>query len=195
MRSSRGLSCHPAISATSWRASTRARLDCRSRTWCSPRTPTAAVVEFLESGDWKAFDTVQTLANAMDVGDPSNMERLRHMWPDVETVRQKIQAFASRTKPFVEQIRRGPDRWSQVWDPHTACAAHVRDQLDSGDWIIVATAHPAKFNDVVEPILQREVSIPAGLAELLERPNQVETVAPELEALQQAYLERRRRAQ
>lgn len=151
-----------------------------------------SVVDFLNSGDWRAFDTVQTLANAMDVGDPSNMERLRHMWPDVATVRSKIRAFAVDDEDIVEQIRRGPERWGQVWDPHTACAVHVREQLDSEDWIVVATAHPAKFNDVVEPILQREVSIPAGLAELLERPNHVETVAPKLEALQQAYVQRRR---
>ena len=91
---------------------------------------------------------------------------------------------------IVEEIRRGPDTWGQVWDPHTACAAHVRATLDSDHWIIVATAHPAKFNDVVEPILQREVSIPPGLAELLERPNRVETVAPTLDALEQAYMNR-----
>ncbi len=146
-----------------------------------------AVTEFLESGDWKAYETVQTLANAMDVGDPSNMERLRQMWPDVETVRQKIRAFAVDDDDIVEEIRRGPERWGQVWDPHTACAAHVRGELDADDWIIVATAHPAKFNDVVEPILQREVSIPTGLAELLARPNHVETLEPRLEALQHAY--------
>lgn len=149
-----------------------------------------AVTEFLETGDWEAFETVQTLANAMDVGNPSNMERLRHLWPDVETVRDKIKAFRVGDDAIVEEIRRGPDRWGQVWDPHTACAAHVRSKLDSGDWIIVATAHPAKFNDVVEPILQREVSIPPGLAELLERPNEVENVAPTLDALREAYQSR-----
>ncbi|QDG51034.1 threonine synthase [Persicimonas caeni] len=147
------------------------------------------VVHFLETGEYKGFDTVATVANAMDVGDPSNMERLRHMWPDVDTIRQKISAYQVDDETIRQKIRTGLDDWGQVWDPHTACGVAVREQLDSPHWIVVSTAHPAKFDTVVEPLIEREVTIPDQLAELLDRPDYSSELDPSLDALEAALVD------
>lgn len=143
------------------------------------------VVEFLDTGDYKGFETVSTLANAMDVGDPSNMERLLHLWPGVETVRDKISAHQVDDETIAATIKNGLDDWGEVWDPHTACAVAVREQLDSPHWIIISTAHPAKFDTVVEPLIEREVTVPEPLAKLLDRPDYSEEIEPSLDALRQ----------
>lgn len=146
------------------------------------------VTHFLETGEYRGFDTVATLANAMDVGDPSNMERMRHLWPDVGTLRQKIRAHQVDDDTIRQKIRAGLDDWGQIWDPHTACAVAVREQLDTPHWIIVSTAHPAKFDTVVEPLIEREVTVPAQLARLLDEPDRSTVIEPSLDALKEALI-------
>jgi len=144
------------------------------------------VTHFLETGDYQAFKTQETLATAMDVGDPSNMERLRHHWPSAEVLRDALTAVRVTDDEIERQIRSGPDAWNTVWDPHTACAVAVRERLDpddAHDWILVATAHPAKFPEVVEPLVGREVDVPASLAEVMARSAPAPQIDPSLDAL------------
>ncbi|HEV2132317.1 MAG TPA: threonine synthase [Longimicrobiaceae bacterium] len=145
-----------------------------------------AIAELLENGRWEPRATVATLASAMDVGNPSNMERVWHLFPGVQEVRENLHAFAVVDEEIREQIRSGPHRWGEVWDPHTATAAAVRERLDTADWILVATAHPAKFEQVVEPLIGREVPPPPDLAALLERPSHAVDLVPTLDALRAA---------
>jgi threonine synthase len=144
------------------------------------------VTHFLETGAYEAFDTEETLATAMDVGDPSNMERLRHHWPSAESLREALGAERVTDDEIGAQIRRGPDLWDTVWDPHTATAVEARDRLDphdEHDWILAATAHPAKFPEVVEPRVGHTVGIPEPLAEVMARSHAVPEIAPSLDAL------------
>jgi threonine synthase len=89
-----------------------------------------------------------------------------------------------------DEIRRvvteGQEQWGEVWDPHTATAVAARGRLESGDWILVATAHPAKFETVVEPLISRTLPIPASLREVLERPSHATPLPPRLEELKEA---------
>ena len=150
------------------------------------------VTHFLESGSYEAFETQQTLATAMDVGDPSNMERLRYHWPSAEQLRETIRAERVTDDEIAAQIERGPDAWGEIWCPHTATAAEVRDRLDPGDahdWILVATAHPAKFPEVVEPRIGHEVDIPEHLAEVMARSKEVPMIAPTLDGFGEIVLE------
>lgn len=147
------------------------------------------VTHYLETGDWRPFDTEETLATAMDVGDPSNMERVRHHWPTVEALRAAVQAERVTDAEIRRQIRRGPDAWGQVWDPHTATAVEARERLDADgerDWILVATAHPAKFEGIVEPLVGEAVPVPEALARVMARAAPAPTIAPTLEALRDA---------
>ena len=144
------------------------------------------VTHFLQTGAYEAFDTEETLATAMDVGDPSNMERLRHHWPSAEALRAAVGAERVTDDEIGAQIRRGPALWDTVWDPHTATAVEARDRLDphdEHDWILAATAHPAKFPEVVEPRVGHTVDVPEPLAEVMARSHAVPEIAPDLDAL------------
>jgi len=145
------------------------------------------VTHYLKTGEWTPFDTKETLATAMDVGNPSNMERLRHHWPTAENLRDVMSAERVTDEQIENQIRRGPDVWDTAWDPHTATAVEVRERLadedDDRDWMLVATAHPAKFPEVVEPLVGHEVEIPDSLAEVMARSHPVPEIAPNLSAL------------
>ncbi len=144
------------------------------------------IPDYLVSGDWQPRATQPTLASAMDVGTPSNMERLMHLWPDVATMRAQVEAVSIDDAAIRAQIRRGPRVWGQVWCPHTACAVEAREALDRSRWIVVATAHPAKFDVIVEPLIHQAVPIPEPLAKLLDAPNYAVTIQAGIEALTRA---------
>jgi len=88
------------------------------------------------------------------------------------------------------RIRQGFERYGQIWCPHTATAAEVYERLvvgkRPGRWIIVSTAHPAKFSEIVEPLIGRKVPVPGTLAQLLARPTECTEIEPELAALRAA---------
>ncbi|HSN70718.1 MAG TPA: threonine synthase [Steroidobacteraceae bacterium] len=142
------------------------------------------VTEYLSDGEWRPRRSVATLASAMDVGDPSNRERLRFMFPAIERLRSAISARSVSDQEIRETIVRDAEELGEIWCPHTATAAHVYRQL-AGDragehWVLVATAHPAKFNDIVEPLIGREVPVPPELARLLARPRIEQEIGPDL---------------
>lgn len=145
------------------------------------------IVDYLGSGEYAARPSVQTLASAMDVGDPSNMERLRHLFPAFATLSDKVSAFSVTDEEIREQIRLDATRRGETWCPHTATAARVHDRLPAAQaaqpWVLVATAHPAKFHEIVEPLVGGPVPVPPALAELLERPAQAERIPADLDAL------------
>jgi threonine synthase len=163
------------------------------------------VGDYLRTGAWQPKQSISTLASAMDVGNPSNMERLRSLYPEVADLRSQVTAFDVSDDQIRETIVRDARELGQIWCPHTATAAHVYRQLMSRDgeipdepgarmsvpkeWILVATAHPAKFNDVVEPLLGRSVPVPPQLAALLELPRQEREIQPTLAALRQGLQE------
>jgi len=128
---------------------------------------------------------VPTLASAMDVGDPSNMERLRALVGDVDALRGEVEAFAVDDETIRETIRDEYRRHDLAWCPHTATGLHVYRQLPPAarrgrHWAVVATAHAAKFDTVVEPLLGEKVTPPPELAALLEWPARHETIDAEL---------------
>jgi len=146
-----------------------------------------AVPDFLRTGDWRPRPSVATLASAMDVGNPSNMERLRWLFPSPGQLRGKVSAVPVSDDEIRATIGRDHRELGQTWCPHTATAAHVYRGLDAGRrherWVLVATAHPAKFNDIVEPLIGTAVPVPPALAALLELPSVQAEVEPSLEAL------------
>jgi len=141
-----------------------------------------AVADYFASGSWAARTTVATLANAMDVGDPSNAERLLDLHPDVDELRSIARAFSAADEEIARTIRDAADS-GEVWDPHTATAVLARKSLPSPHWILVATAHPAKFESVVEPLVGRPLDVPPCLAALLDRPARFDEIAPTFDSL------------
>lgn len=129
---------------------------------------------FLAGADYAPQVTRATLANAMDVGAPSNIERLRHWFADDATLRATLQATAVDDATIRATIAAAPARHGIVACPHTATALHVLETLrasgDTRDWAVVATAHPAKFDTVVESLVGHAVEVPDALAACLARP-------------------------
>jgi threonine synthase len=151
------------------------------------------VPDYLQSGEWRPRPSVATLASAMDVGNPSNMERLRWLFPSVEQLRGKVSAVSVSDDEIRATIRRDHRELGQTWCPHTATAAHVYARLAAARrderWVLVATAHPAKFNDIVEPLIGEAVPVPPALAALLELPSVQTQVEPSLGALRAVLME------
>jgi threonine synthase len=149
------------------------------------------VPDYLESGQWRPRPSIATLASAMDVGDPSNMERLRTLFPEVAAVRAAVSAVSIDDEAIRERIRRGYRQFGQVWCPHTATAAEAWERLPEeqrrrGRWVLVATAHPAKFREIVEPLTGKPVEVPQTLAKLFARPVSCVEIDASLPALRTA---------
>jgi threonine synthase len=122
----------------------------------------------------------------MDVGAPSNMERVRDLYSDVESLRRDVRVVAADDDTIRRIIAEGPSRWGTVWDPHTATAVHARETLGDAHWIVVATAHPAKFETVVEPLVGTAVEVPPSLERILSRPSRALEIEAELEPFRNA---------
>jgi threonine synthase len=125
----------------------------------------------------------------MDVGDPSNMERLFHLYGSRAALLADASALSVPDDAIRREIAAGLERWGRVWCPHTATAAHFRDRLGDPDRVIVATAHPAKFDSIVEPLVGRPVEVPRALADLLAKPTRCTRIEASLDALRRGMLD------
>jgi threonine synthase len=152
--------------------------------------------DYFAGGDYAPKASVATLANAMDVGAPSNFERLRWLYNGEDAALRA--AFVSRSvddATIRDTIASRYSRFGEVFCPHTATAVQVLEQLRaSGDaasdehWAVAATAHPAKFESVVEPLIGREIPVPPALAALLQRPAHADPCEPDYAALRAILL-------
>ncbi|MGO1070051.1 threonine synthase [Lysobacter sp. CA199] len=147
---------------------------------------------YFGGADYLAQPTRATLANAMDVGAPSNFERLRHWYRHDAELRAATRADGVDDATIVETIRAAPQRHGIVPCPHTAIGLHVletlRAQGDERPWAVVATAHPAKFDSIVEPLVGHTVEPPPALAASLARPASAEAMAADYAALRERLL-------
>ncbi|BFI97412.1 MAG: threonine synthase [Rhodanobacter sp.] len=147
----------------------------------------ATLPAFFAGGDYAPREAVATLANAMDVGAPSNFERLRWSLGDDAAVRRALHAESVDDDAIRRTLAAHAREHGQVFCPHTATAVHRLDRLrelgDDRPWAVVATAHPAKFEQVVEPLVGHAVDVPPALAAMLQRPASAQPLAAEDAAL------------
>jgi len=146
------------------------------------------VPDYLGNGVWEPRASIPTLASAMDVGNPSNMERIRTLYPRADLVRAQLSAQSIDDGTIKTRIKTDFLEYGREWCPHTATAAEVYARLDEADrrehpWVLVATAHPAKFNDVVEPLIGKHIDVPESLARLLQLPQHLIDLPPTLSAV------------
>jgi threonine synthase len=152
----------------------------------------ATLPDYFSGAAYAPREAIATLANAMDVGAPSNFERLRWTFPDESELRATLRAQSVDDTTIRHTIQSHAHDHGELLCPHTATAMHVLDQLRrSGNglpWAVVATAHPAKFESVVEPLIGRSIDVPDALAAMLWRSAQAEPLAATDEALRQWLL-------
>ena len=153
------------------------------------------VPDYLDSGEWKPRPSIATLASAMDVGNPSNMERLRALFPELGDMRTAVSALTVTDDAIRARIRAGFETFGQVWCPHTATAAEAYERLSAarqgaprkqGRWVLVSTAHAAKFREIVEPLIGKAVAVPDTLAKLFARESDCTEIDADLSALRVA---------
>lgn len=141
------------------------------------------VPSFMETGHYQPMQSVQTLSNAMDVGNPSNWERIRALYGD--TVQERFRSAWASDAQTVAAMRRLHQEHQYVADPHTAVGAHVlKECLRPGERaILLSTAHPAKFQSAVEDALGIAVPLPPALAAVADQPVLSIDIPAEREAL------------
>jgi threonine synthase len=133
------------------------------------------VPAYLRSGVYEPRPSVRTVANAMDVGAPSNFERMRALYDDdIDRMRQDVAGAAFDDQRVVEEIGKVYRQHGYLLDPHGAIAwLGLQQALEtdtSAAGVFLATAHPAKFREVVEPAIGEPVALPPALAAALARP-------------------------
>lgn len=149
------------------------------------------VPDYLRQGTLRVRASVPTISNAMDVGDPSNLERLTALYPSLEALRTAIDAVWVDDEATRARIRTDFARYGRIWCPHTAVAAEAHARLEASRragsrWLLVATAHPAKFRETVAPLIGESVPMPENLARLFDRPSNATEIEPDIEALRRA---------
>jgi len=138
--------------------------------------------DYLESGRFDPRPSVPTASNAMDVGDPSNLERIRWLYgDDVAALRQDVTSVSvddAETKATISDVYA---RTGYVLDPHGAVGYRAAQRVGSAGGapvVVLATAHPAKFPDIVEEATGAPVPLPAALADRMEEPEHWVQIAP-----------------
>jgi threonine synthase len=134
---------------------------------------------------------VATLANAMDVGNPSNFERLSALPGGGEDVRVELVTDEEIKARIASEYRSS----GYVWCPHSATAVEAWSRLPDAErskrpWISMATAHPYKFAETVEPLIGRKVEPTPALAAIWNRPTRKIRIGASLDALADALRER-----
>ena len=122
--------------------------------------------KYLQTGKYEPKASVQTIANAMDVGDPSNFARVYELYgKNHKAICADISGATYTDEQIAETIKEVKAETGYVCDPHGACGYRaLKEGLTEGEvGVFLETAHPAKFKDTVDRILGGDIEIPAKL--------------------------------
>lgn len=122
--------------------------------------------KYLQTGKYEPKASVQTIANAMDVGDPSNFARIYNLYEgNHEAICNDISGATYTDEEIREVMKECYSKNGYVLDPHGACGYEaLNTMLQPGEvGVFCETAHPAKFKDTVDAILSSDIDIPARL--------------------------------
>lgn len=160
------------------------RMGLPVRAFVAATNANATVPEYLDTGVYRPRPSVPTLSNAMDVGAPSNWERIAHLFRgDLAALRQALR-WGSLADEATAQVVRDVHAQGMLLDPHAAVAYGVLQQKRRpGEvGVLMATAHPGKFADVLQPLVG-PVPLPAALQEVANRPLLAEPLANDFATL------------
>jgi threonine synthase len=130
---------------------------------------------FLNSGTLQDQDAIQTISNAMDVGVPSNLDRIQTLFhDDINLIKKDISSWSfsdDETKDCIQNIH---NNFDYLIDPHTAIGVlglnEYREKTNSRTkGIVLSTAHPGKFADVIEPIIGENIPLTDSLQIAMEK--------------------------
>lgn len=142
------------------------------------------VPEFLHTGVYRPRPSVQTPASAMDVGAPSNFERM--LWlcgGDPERLRSELEGFRCDNAGIRRTIDELYERYGYFSDPHSA-VGYAASMAIGKPGFYLSTAHPAKFGEVIASVTGSRVPLPERLSVLTQRPQHSDPLAVDLAALE-----------
>ena len=148
--------------------------------------------DYLETGVYKPQPSIPTYSNAMDVGNPSNFERLLAIYESVDNMRKEIESYSVNSRETIKAISSVYEKTQQFICPHTAVgivASYLHLKKQPGKIVSLATAHPAKFADLIEKALNVTVPLPTSLKKIQALPKIAEKIDADDEALA-AFLEK-----
>lgn len=147
--------------------------------------------DYLQSGEFTARKAVATLSNAMDVGNPSNFDRIYTMFNgDRKAISQVIESVSVTDDETIGVIKEVYEKYQYIIDPHGAVGYKAAEELaPDTETVIFETAHPAKFLDTVKNALNIDVEIPRRLAEQLHKKKSAMQIAKDFEAFKDAVFD------
>ena len=156
--------------------------------------------QYLQTGQYTPRPSVQTLANAMDVGDPSNFARILNLYSQNgalsadnthHAITQLISGATYSDEQIADTMRRCYQETGYVLDPHGACGYQaLKDGLQPGEvGIFCETAHPAKFKEKVDQILGTDIDIPERLQAFMRGEKQSVELSKDFQDFKQFLME------
>lgn len=153
-----------------------------------------AVPTYLDSGEYAPLPSVETISNAMDVGNPSNFVRLSRLFADDhDQIRQQITGYHFTDEKTEMAMKQAFTEYGYVTCPHTAVGllgldSYQQNHVDNCG-ITLATAHPSKFKPLVESVLNQSIDVPERLAVLADRPKQAYSIPADFQAFKESLLQ------
>jgi threonine synthase len=133
-----------------------------------------AVPEFLQTGNYQPKKTVATISNAMDVGNPNNFSRILEIFEeDISELKRMLSAYSITDDETRGAIKRIYKQYNYLLDTHGAVGylsleRYIENNPESKGYF-VGTAHPVKFYDVVEPVIEEKIPLPSSVAAIMEK--------------------------
>ncbi|NQW36732.1 MAG: threonine synthase [Flavobacteriales bacterium] len=132
----------------------------------------AVVPNYLETGIYAPKPSTQTIANAMDVGDPSNFIRIQHLFDDdLERLKEMLYSESFTDDETRAALKLLKEKFDYLADPHGAIGylglkSYLKTDTNC-QGVFLETAHPVKFLDVVEPVIKEKIEIPEQIKDVL----------------------------
>jgi len=146
------------------------------------------IPHYLETDDYVVKRSVSTISNAMDVAEPSNFVRIMEMYHnETEKLRADLTALSVSDNETRNTIREVHNHYGYLLDPHGAVGYYALEKYledhRGKQGLIIETAHPVKFYDVVEPIINKAPTLPHQVSELMEKQKTTIMMEAKAEAL------------
>lgn len=129
--------------------------------------------EYRRTGEFNPKPSVQTISNAMDVGNPSNFQRIQALYDNIhQDIANDISAYAFDDAETIDAIKDVSEKYDYVMCPHTAVGylgmkAYKQEHPEPANHLVLATAHPVKFGEIVENAIGKTVPVPERLNAVL----------------------------
>lgn len=132
------------------------------------------VTEYLKNGEYKPKSSTQTISNAMDVGDPSNFVRIKELFHNnYDVLKESLSAYSFTDNETIKIIKDLNNKYQYIADPHGAIGIlglnKYQKEHPNTIGISLETAHPIKFLDVVESVIDEKIPLPDSVATILNK--------------------------